>query len=184
MILNEHYLDEELSQIPFKSIGKNVQIDKTIKIIYPEQISIGNNVRIDGFCTLIGKITIGSHVHIGGYCYLGGSDGIELMDFSGISQRTSIYSRSDDYSGEKMTNPTVPEDLTGVYSGKVTLGRHVIIGASSIILPNLSIGDGCAIGAFSLVTKSLAPWGIYFGVPVQFRKNRKQTLLVLEKKII
>ena len=77
-----------------------------------ENISIGNNVRIDGFCTLIangnGWIEIGSFIHIGGWSFLSARNGVIMKDFSGISQGVKIYSNNDDYSGNFMTNPTVP----------------------------------------------------------------------------
>jgi acetyltransferase-like isoleucine patch superfamily enzyme len=53
-----------------------------------------------------------------------------------------------------------------------------------IILPNLTLGEGVSVGAHSLVTKSLDPWGIYFGCPVKKIKEREQGLLELEKKFL
>ncbi|PVV78300.1 O-acetyltransferase, partial [Pseudomonas sp. HMWF011] len=61
------------------------------------------------------------------------------------------------------------------------IGRHVIIGTSSIVLPGVTLAEGCSVGAMSMITKSTDPWGIYFGVPAKRLKNRSQELLEFEK---
>jgi galactoside O-acetyltransferase len=177
----------------FKSVGENVLISEKCSIIGSQHISIGSNVRIDDFSTLIaasGFIEIGSNIHIGGYCYLGASHGIIMKDFSGISQGVRIYSASDDYSGEYLTGPTIPRfanvngemiELTSGKKGIVTLEKHVIIGSNSVVLPSVTVKEGAAIGAMSLVTKSCLPWSIYAGAPVKKLGPRSQKLLELEE---
>jgi len=98
----------------------------------------------------------------------------------GLSQGVKIYSKTDDYTGKHMTNPMVPERYTGVTGGTVTIGRHGIIGSGSVILPKVTVGEGSSVGALSLVTKSLDPWGVYFGCPVKRLKGRSKGLLELE----
>lgn len=46
------YTREELERIGFKSIGENVLISDKTSIYSPQNISIGNNVRIDDYCVL------------------------------------------------------------------------------------------------------------------------------------
>lgn len=180
--------EDDLGDAGFKSLGKNVRIAKSNRIIGLQNIEIGDNVRIDDYCTIIatgsGYLRIGSFVHIGGYCLLSASDGIVMEDFSGLSQGVRIYSRTDDYTGRYMTNPMVPAEFTGVTSGQVFLGRHAIIGTGSVILPKVSIGEGTAVGALSLVTKSLEEWGVYAGVPAKRFKPRSKDLLRLERQLL
>ena len=92
-----------------------------------------------------------------------------------------IYSASDDYSGQVLTNPTVPKKYLNVTEKAVNIGRHVIIGSGSIVLPGVSIGEGSSVGALSVVTKSLDTWGVYVGSPVKRLKDRKKDLLQQEK---
>lgn len=188
-IFNPGYYDEnDLKNEGFRSLGQNIQIAKNCTIIGLENISIGSNVRIDGFCSIIaagdGEVVLGSFIHIGAYCLLLGGNGIEMRDFSTISHGGRIYSRSDDYSGGYLTNPTVPEKFTNVTAGRVILARHAIIGSSSVILPHVTIGEGSSVGALSLVTKDLDSWGIYCGCPVRKIKNRSKKLLELEDKLL
>lgn len=179
-----YYNEHDLKEAGFKAIGQNVQIARNCTIIGLENIEIGNNVRIDGYCSIIaagsGWLKLGSFIHIGGYCLLSAGDGIHMEDFSGLSQGVRIYSRTDDYSGNHLTNPTVPGKYTGITRGTVTLGRHVIIGSGSVILPKVSIGEGSSVGALSLVTKSLESWGVFFGCPARRLKDRSKRLLELE----
>jgi acetyltransferase-like isoleucine patch superfamily enzyme len=177
---------DELRQMGFNHVGRNVCVARSCTLVGLEHISLGNDIRIDDHVSIIaesGFLKLGNHIHIGAGCYLGCSVGITLADFSGLSQGVKIYSASDDYSGKNLTNPTVPSKYRRVKSGPVHLGRHVIVGSGSVILPGVAIGDGASIGALSLVTKSLGPWGVYFGSPVRRLKSRSQEILALEQKL-
>lgn len=183
-----YYDENRLRDFGFKSLGRNVRIAKNCNIVGIANISIGDNVRIDAFSTIIaagsGHLSIGSYVHIGGYSAIFAGSGVVMEDFSGISQGVKIYSKSDDYSGMFMTNPTVPKEYTGVVEGLVSIGRHAIIGSQSIIMPGVQVSDGTAIGANSLVTKNTDEWSIYFGSPAKKIKNRKRNPLELERVLI
>jgi acetyltransferase-like isoleucine patch superfamily enzyme len=183
-----YYASSELREFGFRAVGDNVRISKNCTVVGAENIEIADCVRIDGYCSLFashsGSIRLGSFIHIGSYCCLSAGAGITMEDFSGLSQGVRIYSRTDDYSGEWLTNPTVPAQFTGVISGPVKIGRHAVIGAGSVILPRLEIGEGAAVGALSLVKKSLDPWGVYFGAPAKRLKARSRKLLELERRVL
>jgi len=173
------YNEDELASLGLKSYGKNVLISKLASIYNPNEIKIGDNVRIDDFCILSagpGKIEIGSHVHIACYCLLVGKENITLCDYSGLSSRVSIYSSTDDYSGNYLTNPMTPDIYRNVISKPVYLGKYVIVGASSVILPGVRLEEGVAVGSMSLVTKSFPEYKVLFGVPAKVLKNRSQKI--------
>jgi len=173
-----------VEQMGFASIGENVQISDRASFYNTSKISLGNNVRIDDFCVLSagsGGISIGSYTHIAVYSSLIGAGKITLSDFCNISSRVSIYSSNDDYSGSVMTNPTLPSQYTGVTDGDVLLCKHVIVGSGSVILPGITLEEGVAIGALSLVKKDCAAFGIYAGNPAWRIKERKRDLLELEQ---
>jgi len=181
------YSDDELKSFKFKSLGKNVKIKKNVAIYFVENITIKDNVRIDDNTVIVASnnsTTIGNYVHIASNCYIAASEGLKMEDFSGLAPGVNIFTGSDDYSGKKLTNPTVDRKYIGGKSGEVVLGRHVIIGSNSVILPGVHIGEGSSVGALSLVTKSLESWGIYFGAPVKKIKSRSKKLLELEKEFL
>lgn len=167
----------------FKFIGENVYLSDKASFYNCSNISIGNNVRIDDFCVLSagrGGIEIGNYIHIGVYSSLIGSGQISLLDFSNISSKVSIYSSNDDYSGEWMTNPMVPQEFTNVDNSNVAICKHVIIGSGSIVLPGVTLEEGVAVGALSLVSKNCDAFGIYSGVPAKRIKERKNYIKQLE----
>ena len=173
-----------VEQMGFASVGKNAQISDRASFYNTAKISLGDNVRIDDFCVLsagIGGIHIGSYTHVAVFTLLIGAGKITLSDFCNISSRVSIYSSNDDYSGMTMTNPTLPIEYTGVKHADVLLGKHVIIGCGSIILPGVSLEEGVAVGSMSLITKDCAAFGIYAGNPARRIKERKHDLLELEQ---
>lgn len=179
------YSEDELKELGIKSIGKNVLISKKASIYGANNICIGNNVRIDDFCIMSGNINIGDYVHIAAGCLLfGGKKGIVLEDFSGISSRGAIYAESDDYSGNFLTNPMVDDKYKNVDGEKVILKKHALVGTGSTILPGVIIGEGSSVGAMSLITKSLEPWGIYVGIPCKKIKDRSRKILELEKEFL
>lgn len=179
--MNSFYSEEELLTMGFKSLGSNVKISKKCSIYNPANIEIGNNVRIDDFAILSGKIKLKNYIHVAAYSGLfAGNAGIIMEDFSTISSRVMIYAITDDYSGNTMTNPTVPSKYKHVISEKVILQTHVIVGSGSTILPGVTIKTGAAVGAMSLVNKDLKEWGIYVGTPAKFLKKRSEKLLRLE----
>jgi dTDP-4-amino-4,6-dideoxy-D-glucose acyltransferase len=178
---------DEIQSMGFVSVGDNVQISDRATFYGIDKIQIGSNVRIDDFCVLaagIGGIEIGSYVHIAVGASLIGAENITLSDFSGLSSRVSIYSSSDDYSGEYLTNPTVPNEYKNVKNAPVFIGRHVIVGSGSVILPGVRIEEGAAIGALSLVVMNCESFGIYSGNPLRRIKNRMRDFLVLEKRLL
>jgi len=176
--------ESELPEIGFKSFGTNVSISSKASIYNPHLIEIGNNVRIDDFVILSPTskgIKIGNYVHIGCYSSLIGRGLITINDYSGTSGRVCIYSSNDDYSGNFMMGPTLPEEFTNITIGDVTIGKHVPIGAGSIILPNVVIEDGAVIGALSLVRKNVRSFTINQGNPLRALGKRNRTVLELEE---
>jgi galactoside O-acetyltransferase len=181
-----YYTQDELQGLGFQHIGSGVKLSRKASIYGAHFISIGDNSRVDDFCILSagpGGIWIGHHVHIAAYSSLIGSCRMELHDYSGLSSRVSIYSSNDDYSGDSMTNPTIPRELTNISSSPVTIGRHVIVGAGSIVLPGVTMDEGSGIGSLSLVRHDCEAFGMYAGVPARKIGTRSKRLLELARSL-
>jgi acetyltransferase-like isoleucine patch superfamily enzyme len=178
-----YYTQDQLNALGFKKLGRNVKISDKASIYNTDQIEIGDHSRIDDFCVISGKLVLGRYVHITPMCLIaGGEKGVEIGDFCALAYQVKVYSQSDDYSGATMTNSLVPVEYKNEKKEKVTIERHAIVGAGAAIMPDVHVGEGCAIGAMALVNKSLEPWGIYAGIPAKRLKDRKKDLLKLEKK--
>ena len=173
-------------EIGFRSVGKNLLLSKDAKFYNPSGISLGSDIRIDDFCILSsgeGGIRIGNFVHIACFTSLIGRSSIKIGSFSNLSSKVSVYSSSDDYSGETMTNPLVPEEFKNVKSLPVNIKEHVIVGCNSTILPGVCLNEGVAIGAHSLVKSACKPFALYAGVPAKFIKKRKEKMVELSRLI-
>lgn len=178
---------EAIERMGFASVGDNVQISDHASFYGAARIALGQNVRVDDFCVLsagAGGINIGHHVHIAVYSSLIGAGKITLSDFCNLSARVSVYSSSDDYSGATMTNPTVPSAYTGVTHADVFLGKHVIVGCGSVILPGVTLQEGVAVGALSLISSNCEAFGIYAGNPARRVNERQRHLLELEQRFL
>lgn len=174
---------QQLLEMGFAEVGEPVFISDKASFYGCNRIRLGHHVRIDDFAVLSageGGITIGNYIHIAVYSSLIGAGSIRIEDFANISSRVSVYSSSDDYSGESMTNPMVPDGYKAVQHAPVTIGRHVIIGAGTVVLPGVTLHEGAAVGALSLVNQDCAAFGIYAGVPAIWRKTRSKQLLKAE----
>lgn len=178
---------EKIEEMGFLSVGKNPKLSDKASYYNCGNIALGDHVRIDDFSIISsgeGGIRIGSYIHIASHSLLQGAANITLQDYSGLSSRVSVYSSSDDYSGAAMTNPTVPAEFTNVNSKAIMIGRHVIIGCGSIILPGVTLEEGVAIGALSKVSKDCQAFGIYSGTPAKRISERKRNLLALEASLL
>lgn len=175
---------EQLRDLGFARLGEAVLIHSTAVLVNCAAMSIGSHVRIDPFTVLSagdGGISIGRNVHIAAHCAFVGSAAIELGDFCGISHGSRILSASDDFGGDALTGPTVPSRYRSVTEAPISIGRHVIVGSGTVILPGASIGEGAAVGALSLVNKRLEGWMIHAGQPARAIRPRSRKLLELEQ---
>jgi acetyltransferase-like isoleucine patch superfamily enzyme len=177
---------EELLEVGFGAVGDDVSVDATATFYGASRIAIGSHVRIDAGVVLSagdGGILIGDHVHIAVRVFMTGAARIELGSFAGVSAGTAIFSSNDDYSGAWLTGPTIPDDLRNVTSAPVVLGEHVIVGAGSVILPGVTIGQGAAVGALTLVRKDVPPFTIVAGPRGEAIGERDRRLLELEREL-
>ncbi len=119
-------------------------------------IPIGKRSSVHMGCFFTGrKISIGDHTAINRRCYLDGRAGITIGNRVSISPETYIMSLTHD-----AQDPHFPA------KGKpVRIEDYVWIGARAMIMPGVTLGTGCIVGAGSVVTKDVAPYDIVGGVP-------------------
>jgi galactoside O-acetyltransferase len=178
-----YYSREELLELGFKSVGTNTRVSKIIAIQDTAAVELGANVRIDAYTTITtgdtGFLKVGDNTHIADGVRILAGAGVEIGRYVGLAPRVTILSSSDDYSGEFMVGPMVPQELTGVHRKRVNLGSFSVVGTNSVVMPGCSLAEGVAVGALSLVNRPLAPWGVYFGSPVKYFKPRSKNILTL-----
>lgn len=182
--MNSFYSEAEIAELGLKSYGKDVKISRKCSIYSPSTISIGNHVRIDDFCILSGNIELGNYIHIGAYCALYGKGGIVFEDYSSLSPRCTVFSESDDFSGNFLLGPVIPDEFTNVKSKQVIFHKFVNIGAGSIVMPGVEIQEGTAVGMMSVVRKSLKGWKVFSCLhPLEVIGNRNHKMVDLAEEL-
>ncbi len=111
-----------------------------------KDIFVGDHVRIDYSHAEL--IYIDDHAHITGGCRLL----CHQRDLKG-------YRKGDDAA-------KLPYKL-----GEIHIGKGVMIGMETLIMPGVTIGDGAIVGAYSLVTKDIPPYTIATGRPAKIVKE-------------
>ena len=161
----------------------NVRTFEYTKIIGIENIDFGKNIIIDDFVLIYAKekIRIGNYVHIASFSSISGGGKLIMEDFSGLASGCRIVTGSDDFKDWGFGNPTIANKYRNTKTGKVKLGKFAIVGANSVVLPDVVIGEGVAIAANSLITKSLEPWGIYVGNKKVGERNKEEIMKNYER---
>lgn len=115
------------------------------------------------------RIEIGDRSHIGEYCALwaGDSSGRIIIGEDALLG-PQVYITASNYRFDPglpvMRQPRIERD--------VVIGAGVWLGARVIVLPGIHIGDGCVIGAGSVVTQDLPPGAVAVGVPSRVIRMR------------
>jgi len=121
----------------------------------PPLIEEGKLTKWNWMVQNVDGLKLGTRVDIGAFSYLNAKHGIELGDDVQIGSHCSIYSVS-----------TIDEK-----NGKVILKKNCRIGAHSVIMPGVTIGENAVVGAFSFVNKDIPDNVVAFGVPAKIVKE-------------
>lgn len=168
--MRSDFLDPaELQALGLASLGRDVLISRHALILSPDRVSIGDHSRIDAFVVISpGEgVSIGRNVHVSAHACLLGRSAIAVGDFATISVRCTILSSGDDLSGMTMVNPTIPDRFRGAVDAPVRIEAHAVIGAGSVVLPGVTVGESGAVGALSLVKSAVTPYAIVAGIPTR-----------------
>jgi acetyltransferase-like isoleucine patch superfamily enzyme len=128
-----------------------------------------------------GKCKISPDLIAGEYAFVGKNSliypGVSIGRYSMLAQNVQII--GDDHN---FNIPGMPSTFSGRPKLKRTLiGRDVWIGANSIVMVGVKIGDGSIIAAGSIVTKDVLPFSIVAGIPAKLIRYRFNTEFDFEK---
>lgn len=113
------------------------------------RIVMGDNVGISGSTiNATTKITIGNNVMIGSGCLITDTDSHPLHWEDRLEERNELTARA-----------------------PIIIGDNVFIGARSIILKGVTIGEGAVVGAGSVVSKDVPPYTVVCGNPAKIVKT-------------
>lgn len=147
--LMPHFIRYIFFKLLFKKYGKNVMIDYKTFFRYMGGIQIGNNVSINRGCEFFTSANLGTI--------------IDIKDNVTFSPNVKLYSAGHDY---KYFN--LPDT-----SGNIIIKEYVWIGANSIILQGVTIGESSVVSANSIVTRDIPPYSVVAGIPATIIKKRE-----------
>ena len=106
------------------------------------------------------NIRIGSGVFLNYGCYLLDAGPITIGDGCDIGPFVQILTAD---------HPRDPAERKAELESArpITLGRDVWLGASAIVLPGITVGDGAIVGAGAVVTRDVAPGTTVVGNPAR-----------------
>ncbi|MBN2013933.1 MAG: acyltransferase [Candidatus Altiarchaeota archaeon] len=147
------YLRVLVAKIFLKDVGSGVYIRKNAVFDF-KYIKIGDGVLLGEDCILAARV--GGEIVIGDNSLIGG--------------RVKFYTIN-----HKFDDPCKLIKNQGVVYGPILIGSDVWIGADSIILGGVRIGDGAVVGAGSVVTKDVPPYTVVAGNPAKKIKSRDRS---------
>ena len=174
-------------------IKKLIQKYRFRKLDVPDSCNISlsasiTSSRVSEFCRFAEKSdvrnsTIGDYSTIGRYSKITHTD---IGKFCAISWDCTINAVSHPYNHLSIhAFPYVPHAGNFVQKRiqehkRVLIGNDVWVGANSVIMPGVKVGDGAVIGANAVVTKDVPPYAIVGGVPAKIIKYRFSDEIILK----
>lgn len=112
-------------------------------------------------------ITIGANVTCSDFVHIAATTSVTIGDGVLLGSRVHITDHAHgSYTGLLQDAPTTPPAERCLSSGRpVVIERNVWLGDGVVVLPGVHIGEGCVVGANSVVSRSLPPNVVAVGSP-------------------
>jgi acetyltransferase-like isoleucine patch superfamily enzyme len=190
--METYFTKKELIKIGFVKVGKNNQISKKVSFINIINGTLGDNVRIDDYCVIKGRVQIGSFIHIANFCLISGSEKnvVVFKDRVAISNNVSVLTSSDHFVkgiiniASDLPNKILKIRNLNLIMGNILLKEGCLIGAYSLILPNTVVGISTSIGAYSILFKEIDDFIYYSNRDIlkvtKIKKDKIKILSVIE----
>lgn len=169
-------------------IGQGCCIEPDVRLLVPRRIFLGNGVMIGEGCLLDantpqgrielqdgvwlsqgtyivvgrGEVVIGPMSHVGHRCLMYGTRGIRIG--RGVSLANDVQLICGNHTFARRDIPIRAQPVEGA---PIVIEDDVQLGASTIVLGGTTLGKGSVVGAGSVVTRSLQPYSLAWGVPAR-----------------
>jgi acetyltransferase-like isoleucine patch superfamily enzyme len=121
-------------------------------------LGFGEGASIYDSSLVLGDVVVGEHTWIGPFTVLDGSGGLMIGSYCSISAGVQVYSH-DSVLWAVSGGAAAPQ------RAPTRIGSRCYIGPTAVVAKGVTIGDGCVIGAGSLVLRDIPPGSKAFGVP-------------------
>ena len=153
-------------------ISRLADIEDSIK---GSKVIIEENVTIDAFVKIkaaggLGDITIGAGSYINSGTVIYSGNGVTIGRHVLIAANCTLAPTNHEYQSRERR---IIEQRFRPTKGGIVIEDDVWIGVNTVILDGAVIGEGCVVGACSLVKGKLEPYGVYAGNPLVLIGERK-----------
>ena len=141
------------------SLGKNCYVGRYVELGSGGRIRIGDHTSLQDRCIILGDVTVGRYCSLAPNVYISsGRHNFDLVPQALIKDQDRLVRAS--------------ADLATTQNKPVLVEDDCWLGINVAVMPGLIIGKGAVVGANSVVTKDVAPYGIVAGVPAKLVKRR------------
>ncbi len=141
-------------------------------IIFGERCTVGRNAIIRPSNVLFDEVgegfEMGNQSNLGAWAFVGCSGFIKIGSNVMMGPRVTLLAESHNFATTE-----IPMKNQGVSRSFITIEDDCWIGASSTILPGVTVGIGSIIAAGAVVAKDVPPYSIVGGVPAKIIRSRK-----------
>ena len=131
-------------------------MEKRFKDWKHPEFDSGGMTEWNWMCQYHENLKLGKETDIGAFTYINARYGVEIQDNVQIGSHCSIYSLS-----------TIDDK-----KGKIIIKKNTKIGAHSVIMPGVTIGENATVGACSFVNKNIPDNAVAFGTPVKIAETK------------
>lgn len=147
-------------------VGAKSRLGGQVRVIRPRGVELGRRVEIEHgvYLKLVddaARVTIGDFTFIGALTEIDAALRVTIGAHTLFAPGVFITDHSHNH------RASAPIDEQGISSSPVVIGDDVWLGAKSIILAGVTIGDGAIVGAGAVVTADVAAGAIVAGVPAR-----------------
>jgi acetyltransferase-like isoleucine patch superfamily enzyme len=154
--------------------GPNLRVGKHVELVGAQNIRVGRDVSFHGNTYVNaagarGSLRVGDRTHVDQFCVLYGQGGLSIGSGCAIASGVIVYTQSNQIGDD----PEAAIIDQPVRYAPVRIGDDVWIGARTVILPGVSVGDHAVIGAGAVVRDDVPAWAVVAGVPARVIRDRR-----------
>ena len=170
-LLRSKMIDRKIRLLRFPNIIRGCKY-----INFGEGLTTGINCRFDCFPgnnASAKKLIFGSNVQLNDYVHIVAMDNVTIGNNVLMASHVFISDNSHgSYIGDNSdSSPDIPPIQREYKTSPVVIGDNTWIGEGVIIMPGVTIGKGCIIGAHSIVNKSIPDYTLAVGSPAKVVKE-------------
>jgi acetyltransferase-like isoleucine patch superfamily enzyme len=152
---------------------KQCSIGRGTRLYINNQWTLGNNVHIATNCAifsreqgLFGRLVMNNNSHISDNCIIDISDDVIIGEGVAIGPNCIFYTHDHEYN-----DLSLPAWSGGKTTGAINIGDNAWLGSGVTVLPGVTIGRHVVVGAGSVVTKNIPNNTVWAGVPARHIKS-------------